>query len=768
VEAFVADDLVGKQFGQYEILEVAGWGRVASVYRARQLDADRVVAIKVLPREFTQQDEDFTTNFAREVRVIARLQHYHILPIYDVGLVSGMPYIVMRYMPGGTLLQRLVRETKIAPKDCVPIIQQVAAALDHIHQRGLIHRDVKPHNILFDEAGDAFLSDFSIASVRAAQAEMTGSTVPGMAAYVAPEMLDPEAILLPSADIYSLGVTLFHMLTGSVPFQADTPDEQAQMHLTAPVPSLQRFDPNLTQDVEIVVLRTLGKKPEERLETAGDVARELARATGVTTDATRQLDVTEQLLASGIGQAVPVLAPDGIEDVEVIGDEDGPEVPTLELEIADVGAEDAEIEQEIAPPPVPELEGEPETDRWSPRERQRRQKERERVRKKVLGIGTPWYTAMLSIVLLLIVWFVVGTVIGFEVRRQANAVTLVAIHGEQTQVAVTETQSGVETLVAQNFASQTQAVILSADTATAQAPTDTPTPTETPTPTLTPTPTPFGGSLGRIALVSNRDGDPEIYLLDLDTDQLTRVTDNGKEDSSPSWSPDGEWLAYDSLDTLQGRHIFVVDNQGQNRRELTDGIRVDRYPLWSSDGKAIVFFSTEGGRFYVRSITLDGNERDLLQLPIEIRPLDWSPNNRILTAYGRDADRELEILSVDLANGQRTPITSKVGLIDFVSFSPDRSKVAYIGLYDSRRQLFLADTNCEFIHECNAVRLTDDLYNYYTPRFSPDGSLILVASNRFNNLDLWVLDLNGDVVRQVTESPFDEYDGVWQPASAGP
>jgi serine/threonine protein kinase len=225
--------LVGQTLGQYRLMERIGRGGMATVYKAYQPSLDRYVAVKVLPT-YLAQDPDFAARFRREARAIARLNHPHILPVHDFGQEGELSYIVMRYVEGGTLKKMLGRP--LALDRVVDILAQVGDALDYAHQQGVIHRDVKPANVLMDQGRWAFLSDFGLAKMAAASVQLTKTGVGlGTPAYMSPEQAQGKPVDAQS-DIYSLGIMLFEMLTGQVPFDADTPLAVLIKHLTAPLP----------------------------------------------------------------------------------------------------------------------------------------------------------------------------------------------------------------------------------------------------------------------------------------------------------------------------------------------------------------------------------------------------------------------------------------------------------------------------------------------------------------------------------------------------
>lgn len=270
-----AAGLIGRTLGQYRITEQIGIAQMTIVFKAYQPARDRYVAIKGLPPYYAHEEE-FAERFAREAKVIARLDHPNILPVYDFGQADGLSFIVMKYVAAGTLKDRLGRA--LAPEEALNIINQIALALDHTHDQGVLHRDVIPGNILIDEMGRVYLSGFGLARVVEGSVRLTSPGVPvGTPAYMSPEQgqgLEVDR----RTDVYALGIILFEMLTGMVPFQADTPLAVVLKHITAPLPVPRQLNPYIPESLERVILKTLSKNPDHRYQTAGEMARTLREA----------------------------------------------------------------------------------------------------------------------------------------------------------------------------------------------------------------------------------------------------------------------------------------------------------------------------------------------------------------------------------------------------------------------------------------------------------------------------------------------------------
>ncbi len=263
------------KFGPYEVLGEIGRGGMATVYRALDPRVGRVVALKVLPRELLH-DPQFLSRFQREMRTIATLEHPAIVPIYDVGEEDGQPYFVMRYMDGGSLADRL-KQGALSLAETLHIFSHLAPALDEMHAKGVVHRDLKPANILFDHAGQPYLSDFGIAKVKNVAVTLTGQAIVGTPTYISPEQAQGQEVD-GRADIYALGVILYQMLTGDVPFKADTPMSLLLKHVNEPVPSVCARRPDLPPAIDYVIQRALAKDPSARFASVGEMVGALRAA----------------------------------------------------------------------------------------------------------------------------------------------------------------------------------------------------------------------------------------------------------------------------------------------------------------------------------------------------------------------------------------------------------------------------------------------------------------------------------------------------------
>ncbi|MBN1313803.1 MAG: serine/threonine-protein kinase [Anaerolineae bacterium] len=666
----MSDDLIDKSLGQYQIRVLLGRGGMSTVYLAYQPSMDRTVAIKILPREFLH-DKTFLARFEQEGRTIAKLEHLHILPVYDFGEDDGIPYIVMRYLAGGTLADLIFG--RLPPlATTVRLIGQVADALDYAHGSGIIHRDLKPSNVLLDNSGNAYLADFGIARVaQAAQAaNLTGSRVIGTPPYIAPEMVKKEQKITASVDIYALGIITFEMLTGRAPFHDEDPMKVLMAHVLEPVPSARAVDPKISPEIDEVVMRCLSKTPQQRYKTATDFAADLARA--ATAAQQRQ-------------EAAPSASPKPI---------DTPSRPRVQPPSASMPA--------YTPPSE------------MPQQRQSR---------------PMWPIALLAIGALGI-----GVVL----------ITLV-IFGR-----------GPSGLLGMFISS-----------------TNTPTPTVTPTqsasvepqttPQATILPPPSGGD--RLIFASQRDGNYDLYLIDVDGTNLQQITKDPERDYDPAWSPDGTRIAYVSHADGDAEIVLInvgciLSSEGCDRsaRKLTDNTARDIGPAWSPDGTHIAFASDRDGDYDIYTMEADGQYlRQLTFYDTEDLSPSWSPDGQQIVYHVKDD--HLYIISA--AGGVPRQLTDNSGIDQWPDWSLGGDLIAYTSTANQaagERGIFTVELINSKIAQLTTGARDDD------PAWSPDGAYIAFdsGSNGSDLFDIVVLEIASGILNRLTNQG-NNVSPDWQP-----
>ena len=259
--------LLGLLEGRYYILDQIGRGGMTTVHKALDLQEDHEVAIKLLA-PYLVKEPKFKARFEREVEVLRQLDHPHIVPILNFGEHEGSPFIVMPFISTGTLADKL-KSGPLTPKEGARLMSEVSGALGYAHEQGIVHRDIKPSNILIDEDGTALLSDFGLAHLTDVQESLTGSAVIGTPAYMSPEQCQGSPIDARS-DQYSLGVVLYHLTTGYLPYEADTPMGVVLKHINEPLPRPRDINPNLPEPIEAVLIKALAKNPGHRYPTISD------------------------------------------------------------------------------------------------------------------------------------------------------------------------------------------------------------------------------------------------------------------------------------------------------------------------------------------------------------------------------------------------------------------------------------------------------------------------------------------------------------------
>jgi tRNA A-37 threonylcarbamoyl transferase component Bud32/CheY-like chemotaxis protein len=302
------DPRIGKVIAGYRIEERIGRGGMGVVYRAEHLNLRRRAAIKIIAPDLSES-EGFRERFTREARIAAALQHPNIVTVYDAGEVDGLLYLAMQYIEGFDLAAMLRKEGRLRPYRAVDVCRQVAAALDAAHALGLIHRDVKPANVLI-EGRTAFLTDFGLTKrLDGTHTELTrAGDVVGTIHYVAPEQIEGNPVTARS-DVYSLGCLLYHCLTGKVPFERDTDVAVIYAHLSEEPPKLTAVRPELASGLDAVIAKALDKSPDRRFKSCADLinaARAVVDAAGPLSETSPPRSAREHESALGVADRAAI------------------------------------------------------------------------------------------------------------------------------------------------------------------------------------------------------------------------------------------------------------------------------------------------------------------------------------------------------------------------------------------------------------------------------------------------------------------------------
>jgi serine/threonine protein kinase len=263
---------VGENIGPYRIVEQLGQGGMASVFKAYHASLDRYVALKALHPAFNE-DKNFASRFQREARVVAKLEHPNIVPVYDYAEHDGRPYLVMKFIEGDTLKARMT-EKPLTSDEIKNVVDAVGSALTYAHKQGILHRDIKPSNVLIANDGQIYLADFGLARIaQSGESTMSSDSIMGTPQYISPEQAMGKKDLDARTDLYSFGVMVYEMVVGQVPFSADTPFAVIHDHIYTPMPLPRSVNPKIPDAVERMLLKALAKERDDRYEDAAGMVQ---------------------------------------------------------------------------------------------------------------------------------------------------------------------------------------------------------------------------------------------------------------------------------------------------------------------------------------------------------------------------------------------------------------------------------------------------------------------------------------------------------------
>ncbi|MFQ3645440.1 MAG: protein kinase [Anaerolineae bacterium] len=734
----MSDEFIGAVVNGYEVLSLIGVGGMARVYLARQQSMNRQVALKVLPMQFVS-DDTYLQRFHREVKIVSQLEHAHIVPVYDYGEYQGQPYIVMRYMAGGSVDDML--EKGIIPLTRIEtILAEIAPALDHAHAKGVLHRDLKPSNVLLDESGSAFLSDFGIARLNEGHGvTITTQGVVGTPSYMSPEQAQGKD-MDGRSDIYSLGVMLFELATGRRPFEADTPYSIAVMQVTTPPPSPRVYNADIPPAVERVILRALSKDPQERPARAVELVEALRHAM-------REGDAEPPEYARPVVPPAPVYAP--------------PQPPPASVAPRYVTPQPNYNAAPVYAPPI--MSSANYTGKLISPQKPRKNRAWTGA---VIGGGIG---CLFLIVVAIIGMMAISVLLPDRAADNPTSTPSAAppVAAPPTQANPIRTPiSGTPTPTLDPTSEAARATLLARQT-TAATPAAPAFPTSSSggqggsssaaTPTVATRSVNLNAGVrelgGTIVYSDQRGGYFQIIELDLATGRERQLTAGSYDSSYPIISPDGRWIAFQS--NRDGNfEIYIMNRNGGELLRLTNNSVMDRLPGWSPNSEWVVYSSDVrgDGTFDILRTRRDGSVTEVLLTGNERQSHPRYSPDGLSIVYTTGADlldaRSWEIARLDTQTGQITRLTNNDVRDASPSFSPDGEKILYItSLSEGTNAIALMD-----LDGGNQQILLNDNQNNWAAAFSPDGRSIIFTRGSGGQDQLYVLEIATGSIRQVASS----------------
>lgn len=678
---------------------------MATVYRAHDPQFGRDVALKMLHALPGDEQEEFLVKkFRQEAKIIASLEHYAIVPVYDYGSHEGWPYLVMRLMHGGTLKDS-IRQGPLPLAEIEIVLQRICAALERAHAKNIVHRDIKPTNIFMDEEGLVYLGDFGIA--RLTKGDQTTSYL-GSPRYMAPEQAQGEP-LGAATDIYQMGVVLFEMLTGEKPYSGETTEQTILMHLQAPIPRPTALNPGLPQGMDRVIELAMAKNPKDRLQSAGDL-----------------VDVFRQALHSRIAHSEYDAVTRPSLEVPAFQRE-----PTGESQNGYVADQKPFFMENDTPQPA-----------WSPAGSA---SDKTFLQRYGLVIGG----AALSLLILLCG----GTYLAAQragLMTPSTKPTIAPIpvltndpvdgDGGAVDVGLVATVTVVESeTTPAETATRPSVRRLLLDSAEIGQ---------------------LGGGTGQLVFAAEYGNGFEIFVST--ADGLQQITNNEQDDFGPVFSPDGSQVAWHALHPVEKTwEVYVANVDGSGVRRVSNHPADDSFPKWSPDGRQIVFHSNRNDRqFDTFAIDVAGGTTTRLtnSEKNDFGPV-YSPDGSRIAFHRRLSRAASEIFIMNPDGTGEVQVTNLGRLSEFASWSPDGELLVFHALVNGFWQIFTADPVTG-----DARQITFDARNSFYPKWSPNGEWIgFHAESSEGNRELFLVRKDGTAMRQLTDSAEQERMPDWQP-----
>jgi Tol biopolymer transport system component/serine/threonine protein kinase len=796
-----ANSLTNKRVGQYEVRELLGYGGFGAVYRAHQASLRRDVAFKVLNTNLAA-NTDVIQRFYREAQTAASLEHPHIVPIYDFGTIDGITYVTMRLLTGGSLGERISGLAPNVPslRETADLLKDLASALDFAHSKGVIHRDIKPNNVMFDQSGTAFLVDFGIAKVLEATTNLTqaGGTL-GTPMFMSPEQWRGEDIDA-KTDQYALAVMTYALVTGQMPFDAPTPFALMHKHINEKPAPPHIVRAGVPEAVALVLDRGLAKERDARFDSitkfayafeqaisgnegqhTGYFAKPLPKRAPIalntpSTDLIPPLPrtpsrrawlpyATVALIALLIVTALVLsnLAPspnagsaiDIDRATSVIASTTPMTAQAVIVVMTDTPSATATrtpTPTATATPSATPTATRTDTLTTTPTLTAT-------VTPSPTASDTPTFTPTPS-----------ATATGTPSPTATDAATATLTPTLDARATALAIRSAAQTQTAEAVAIEVELTALAADDLTLMAATaatedarltmTAAVATAAPSETIAAPTAVASLASGQFAFSSNRDGDWDIYISSVNGTTTFNLTQNDISDRFPAWSPDGTRIVFVS-DRGGNDDIWVMDADVTNAEQLTDNRNPDTVPVWSPDGEQIAFVSIRSGNWEVYVMDADGdNEENISNNTAEDFTPAWSPDSQSLV-YQSNRDGDFNLYIVNLNSRSIRQLTSDSGNEYAAAWSPNGLDIAFQSDQDGDFEIYTIR-----LDGSNRTQLTRNDTDDVNPDWSNDGQYLLFPSNRDGNYELYIMNVDGSNQQRLTTNDANDSSPAWLPSLA--
>lgn len=637
--------MTAKKLISYTMLEQIGKGEMSQVYMARNQKSGTLVAVKILKNNLLDPDQNHIDSFFNSgVKIIQTLDHPNIVRLLDYGKNKGRYYLIYEYIEGISLASYMAQNKRLSLTAIEQISVQILKALAYAHSKYILHRDIKPQNILITSEGKVKITDFGIPYTFSSWINNPVDSFKGYSpAYISPEQADRKNTDNRS-DIYSFGIVLFQMLAGQLPFKSDTREELIRQHLTQAPPDIKSFNRAVPDHLAYIVAKCIVKDPKGRFSNVLEIVK---------------------LLKSG--KLSKTATPPANE-------------PALKSEV------------------------------------------------KKLTKKTKIIISIVSALILLLA--IIIPVVTSQANREeplgiikegANEPVVIEEAVEETKEVAAEKEEETEIIPEESIG-----IILDPDKSW-------------------------------IAFTGESGEESNIYIMDIEGEDLIQITDNNSIDFALSWSPDGKKLAFTS-DRDGNYEIYIMDYNGENQKRLTNDKAWDSLPCWSPDGSKIAFRSNRDGDTEI--YTMESNGENIMKLTnnnSDDGSPSWSPDgSKIVFTSDRDGGAEIYLMDLDGNNIVKLTDNSKEDA--FPSWSPDGSMIVYTSVYDEYINIDVMDSNGK-----NKKRLTDGDTLDLMPSWSPDSSKIAFNSNIDGDFNIYTIDSNGNNLKKITNDLFTYGWATWFP-----